>query len=126
MASKRKNGRSRREFITTAGTGIGAAAVIGGFPAIVPASVFGAAAPSNRINVGAIGMGRISRGHDLPGLLKYESARVMAACDLDSNRVEDAKRLIRLLRQENRETAGVTGAATYRQLLSPTRTWTPS
>ena len=38
---------------------MGAVAAIG-FPAIVPASVFGQTAPSNRINVGAIGVGRIS------------------------------------------------------------------
>ena len=30
-----------------------------GFPAIVPSTVFGQNAPSNRINVGAIGVGRI-------------------------------------------------------------------
>ena len=53
-------------------------AAILGFPAIVPASVFGKNAPSNRINVGAIGVGRISRGHDLPGIFKFDSARVVA------------------------------------------------
>jgi predicted dehydrogenase len=46
-----------------------ASSVVAGFPAIVPSSVFGAASPGNRINVGAIGTGRISRGHDLPGHL---------------------------------------------------------
>ena len=45
-----------------------------GFPSIVPSSVLGAGAPSNRINIGAIGTGRISRGHDLPGLWKHPSA----------------------------------------------------
>jgi predicted dehydrogenase len=56
--------------------------------------VFGKTAPSNRINIGAIGTGRISRVHDLPGLLKYDQARVMAVCDLDRKRVEDAKVLV--------------------------------
>jgi hypothetical protein len=46
---------------------MGAVAAMG-FPAIVPAGVFGQTSPSNRINVGAIGVGHISRGHDLPGL----------------------------------------------------------
>jgi len=45
-------------------------------------------------NVGAIGTGRISRGHDLPGIWQHDIARVMAACDLDRKRVEDAKALI--------------------------------
>ena len=94
MADTRKRGTSRRGFLSTAGKGIVLSSVAGGFPAIVPSTVLGAAAPSNRINVGAIGMGRISRTHDLPGIWKHEGARVVAACDLDSNRVADAKTLI--------------------------------
>src|SRR6185436_8314070 len=43
---------------------------------------------------GAIGTGRISRVHDLPGIWRYDAARIMAVCDLDSNRVADAKTLI--------------------------------
>ena len=43
--------------MTAAGKGIVASSMLGGFPAIVPASVFGATSPSNRINVGAIGTG---------------------------------------------------------------------
>src|SRR5262249_11776791 len=65
-----------------------------GFPAIVPSSVFGQNAPSNRITVGAIGVGRISRSHDLAAIRKYEGAHVIAVCDLDANRVEEAKRLV--------------------------------
>jgi hypothetical protein len=45
--------------------------------------VLGAQAPSNQITVGAIGVGRISRGHDLPGIWRHPQARIMAACDLD-------------------------------------------
>jgi len=63
-------------------------------PTIVPASVFGRNAPSNRINIGAIGNGRISRTHDLPGVWKHDYAQVMAVCDLDSNRANDAKKLV--------------------------------
>src|SRR5580692_6099869 len=82
---------SRRRFIaSTVKAGVAAAV----FPAIVPASVFGRHAPSNRINIGAIGTGRISRIHDLPGIWKYDQARIIAVCDLDSNRVEAAKMLI--------------------------------
>jgi predicted dehydrogenase len=94
MASKKAAKTSRRQFLKTAGQGLAASSVVAGFPAIVPASVFGAAAPSNRINVGAIGMGRISRGHDLPGLWKYDSARIMAVCDLDSRRLQEACTLV--------------------------------
>ena len=55
---------SRRSFLKIAA----AASAVAGFPAIVPASVFGQMAPSNRINIGAIGVGRISRVHDLPSI----------------------------------------------------------
>lgn len=60
-------------------------------PTIVPSSVFGKNAPSNRINIGAIGNGRISRDHDMPGVLKYDDVRIVAAADVDSNRAADAK-----------------------------------
>src|SRR5271169_4517809 len=83
------NGLSRRSILKT---GLGAA--ITGFPTIVPSTVFGQTAPSNRINVGAIGVGRISRGHDLPGIWQFDQARIMAVCDLDAKRVDQAKTLI--------------------------------
>jgi hypothetical protein len=53
-------------------------------PTIVPSTVFGKNAPSNRINVGAIGAGRISRTHDMPGVWRQDIAQLMAVCDLDS------------------------------------------
>ena len=110
----------RRRFLATAGKGVVASSVVAGFPAIVPASVFGAASPSNRINVGAIGTGRISRGHDLPGIWQHDIARVMAACDLDSKRVEDAKTLINgyYAKKTGKPYDGVTGYASYHDLLA--------
>ncbi|GAB6122954.1 Gfo/Idh/MocA family protein [Dysgonomonas termitidis] len=82
---------SRRDFIKRAAA-LGASSFI--IPTIIPASVLGKDAPSNKINVGAIGIGRISRGHDLPGIWKYDFAKVMAACDVDSVRLEQGKTLI--------------------------------
>lgn len=86
-----------------------------GFPAIVPASVFGRTAPSNRINVGAIGVGRISRGHDLPGIWKYDSARIVAVCDLDANRVELGKQLVN---SQYKTADAVRGYRNYKELLA--------
>ena len=105
---------SRRDFLK-----MGAAAAIG-FPTIVPASVFGQAAPSNRINIGAIGVGRISRGHDLPGIWQFDQARIMAACDLDSKRVEEAKILINgyYSKKTGKPYDGVTGYHNYHELLA--------
>ncbi len=81
---------SRRTFLKTTAGAVAAA----GFPAIVPSSVFGQMAPSNRINIGAIGTGRISRGHDMPGIWQFDHARIMAVCDLSAKRVEQAKTLV--------------------------------
>ncbi len=82
----------RRKFIENTLKG---AAVAGfGFPTIVPATVFGKNAPSNKINIGQIGCGRIGREHDMPGTLQHEVARMVAVCDLDSNRLADGKVLI--------------------------------
>ena len=84
--SQKSDGVTRRQFLGVAGATVVASASsprAAGFPSIVPASVLGANSPGNRINIGAIGNGRISRGHDLPGLWKHDSARIMAACDLD-------------------------------------------
>lgn len=81
---------TRRRFLkAAAGT-----AAVAGFPTIVPATVFGQMAPSERINVGAIGVGRISRGHDLPAIFKYDGARVIAVCDLDESRAELGKQFV--------------------------------
>ena len=65
-----------------------------GFPTIVPASVIGKNAPSNKINIGAIGVGRISRDHDMKETLPFDQARIMAVCDVDSKRLADGKKYV--------------------------------
>ena len=71
---------SRRDFVRTA-----AAAAVG-FPTIVPSTVFGAQAPSNKIQLGQIGCGRIARTHDLPENLRWtDDCRYVAVADLDTN-----------------------------------------
>ncbi|HTY62003.1 MAG TPA: Gfo/Idh/MocA family oxidoreductase [Acidobacteriota bacterium] len=110
----------RREFIKEAGIGLAASSILSaGFPTVVPASVLGPNAPSNRINIGAIGTGRISRGHDMPGVWKFENARIIAVCDLDSKRLGEAKDLVNgyYSKQTGKPYAGVTGYADYRELL---------
>lgn len=117
MTGRPSSRSSRREFLGAAGKGI---ALAGAFPAIVPASVLGRTAPGNRINIGAIGTGRISRAHDMPGIWKHEAARIVAVCDLDSKRVEDAKRLVndRYAKQTGKPYDGVKTYADYRGLLA--------
>ena len=107
---------SRRTFLKMS---MGAAAAVG-FPTIVPSSVFGQTAPSNRINVGAIGVGRISRGHDLPGIWQFDHARIMAVCDLDAKRVQEAKTLLNgyYAKKTGKDYDGVTGYHVYHDLLA--------
>ena len=81
----------RREFLKrSALMGLGIITA----PTIVPSSVFGKNAPSNRINIGAIGCGRISRTHDMPGVWKYDNVRIVAVSDVDRRRLDDAKKLV--------------------------------
>src|SRR6202789_692413 len=110
------NGISRRKFVQTS---VGAA-VVAGFPTILPSSVFGQMAPSKRINVGAIGVGRISRGHDLPGIWQFDGARIMAVCDLYADRVEQGKALINgvYAKKTGKPYDGVTGYHNYHDLLA--------
>jgi predicted dehydrogenase len=110
----------RRQFLAAAGTGVVASSVVAGFPSIVPASVLGAGAPSNRINVGAIGTGRISRGHDLPGIWQHDMARIMAVCDLDRRRVEDARTLVNdyYAKKTGKPYDGVVTYTNYHELLA--------
>lgn len=81
----------RRNFLkrTVAGT---AGAII--LPTIIPSSVMGKNAPSNKINIGQIGCGRIARGHDMPGTMQHDVARMIAVCDVDKNRMSDGKKLV--------------------------------
>ena len=120
MTDRSRRGASRREFLTKAVQGLAASSVVAGFPTIVPASVLGEAAPSKRINVGAIGVGRISRVHDLPGLLQYDTARIMAVCDVDAVRLADAKGLVNGYYggKTGKPYDGVAGYGDYRDLLA--------
>jgi predicted dehydrogenase len=66
---------SRRAFIKTAAASLAA-------PYVVPRSVFGATAPSNRVNLALIGAGNQSRV-DLPGVLRFDDVQVLAICDVN-------------------------------------------
>jgi predicted dehydrogenase len=85
---------SRRRFLTTSGKMAVGSMLLSGFPTIVPASVFGKTAPSNKINIGQIGCGRIARTHDLAETFKYDVARIVAIADVDRNRQQSGKKLI--------------------------------
>src|SRR6187549_4020253 len=111
----KKRNHSRREFLSNS---LKASALLT-LPSIVPSSVFGRNAPSNRINVAAIGTGRISRGHDIPGVWPYDYAQIMAVCDLDSIRAEEGKKLVNdfYTKRDGKPFDGVKVYTDYRELL---------
>ncbi len=63
----------RREFIKTVVAGLS-------FPYVVPASVLGANAPSNRITLGCIGVGGMGT-NNMMGFMTHADAQVVAVCD---------------------------------------------
>ncbi|MEN6574822.1 MAG: Gfo/Idh/MocA family oxidoreductase [Phycisphaerales bacterium] len=107
-SSNHRKTLSRRDFLrSSAAVGAGLA-----LPAIVPASVFGAEAPSERITVGCIGVGRMGTG-DLTEALGIKQVQVVAVCDLDSRRVELARKKVESF-YANRSPAGeYKGCAAY-------------
>jgi len=80
---------SRRRFIKTA-----AAAAA---PVIIPARVFsGSGAPSDTLTIGCIGLGRQGRSDCQEAIYRglETGARVVAVCDVDEHRAEDAQWLV--------------------------------
>src|SRR4030042_1207578 len=84
---KKKHFLSRRCFLVRGAAALGAAAAC---PTIVPSTVFGAAAPSNRITLGMIGMGLMMSGH-FSSMLNRSDVQVLAVCDVDKRKREDAR-----------------------------------
>lgn len=83
MSLKEKN-LTRRGFLRTAGVAAGAMA----FPAIVPSSARGAdghVAPSNRLNLGFIGVGKQMGGH-LNTFMRNPEVQIHSVCDVESVR----------------------------------------
>ena len=74
-AQKTQSTPSRRRFLKTA---VAAAA-----PMVIPGTVFGAGAPSNRINVGVIGLG--TRGiPDMKLFMQHDDVQIRAVCDVNT------------------------------------------
>jgi predicted dehydrogenase len=120
MKKENKSTLSRRKFIaSSAKTTLISTLALSGFPSIVPSTVFGKNAPSNRITVGAVGTGRISRGHDMPGVWRNDFAQIVAVCDLDSKRADEAKILVDgyYSKKNNGTYNGVRVYNDYRELL---------
>lgn len=107
----------RRDFIKSASL----AATSFGIPTLVPATVFGCNAPSNRITIGMIGLGRQGISNNLqgsslekqglgrmPGFLDIPDVQVVAVCDVDTWRRGEARKIV------DAHYARVTGRDSYK------------
>ena len=90
---------------------------------ILPSRVFGAGSPGNTLRIGSIGVGRMgmadmknARG---AGLKAGSEARVVAVCDVDSNRAAKAKQAVEGIYKERKQAAGeVKAYGDFRELLA--------
>ena len=100
---------SRRTFLRIA-TGTAAALAA---PVVVPAAARGAegkAAPSERIGIGMIGLGREAIHKNLPVFLRHPLSQVTALCDVDRWRLEQQR--------QREELKGCFGTTDFRELLA--------
>ena len=81
---------TRRQILKAAGT----AGALYCFPVFVPARVLGKNAPSKRIHIAMIGMGRQAFYANLPTFLNSDDVRVVAVCDVDRWRLDNAKQKV--------------------------------
>jgi predicted dehydrogenase len=79
---------SRRKFLKKSGLLAGGAIVL---PTIIPSCAFGS---NDEITIGMIGTGDHGITWNLAAYLKLDECRVIAACDVDSSRVQKAKAII--------------------------------
>ncbi len=88
-------------------------------PTILPSSVFGSAAPSNRINIAVIGCGRQSVTPNIPQLMASEHASLVAVCDVDAWRLDNAVKQVNneYSKQKGTTYNGCKGYKDYRDVL---------
>jgi len=82
-------------------------------PTIVPASVVSPDAPSNRIAVGCIGVGRMGLA-DMKEVLGFQQVQVVAVCDVDSKRANYARQLVETHYSKQSSAGTYKGCAAYR------------
>jgi myo-inositol 2-dehydrogenase/D-chiro-inositol 1-dehydrogenase len=114
------SGMSRREYLKTSLWGTaGLMFTPKGTPTFVPSTVLSKKAPSDIINVGQIGTGRIARDHDLPLTMQNANVRVIAVCDLDKLRAAEGKQLVeQYYARANMSAPDVRVYYDYRELIS--------
>jgi len=103
---------SRRRFLQTAAAAGAALSV----PVVIPGAALGkdeTVAPSERITVGMIGVGRQTHFKNLPQFLKMPDVHVAAVCDVDAWRLENAKKAIEAQYAKSTASGTYKGCDTY-------------
>lgn len=111
MGMKVSRNIARREFLKRAAMISGTAV---GLPLIVPSEALGrgnTVAPSNRINLGFVGVGDMGKGN-LRNFLGREDVHVIGVCDVDRNYIADTSRLV-----ESKQGKGCFTTTDFRELL---------
>lgn len=99
---------SRRSFLKIAAASAG--------PLVLPSHVFSAAtAPSGRVTMGFIGMGKQS--HHLLGAFLGQETQVVAVCDVDTTRREDGKKRVEKYYEDRKRPAKVDAYRDFRELI---------
>ena len=96
----------RREFLKHASL---AAVGVWGLPTFIPATALGRGgnvAPSNKINIGCVGVGSMGTGN-MDTFLEKPDAQIVAVCDVDAGRAETALRSVE-------QKSGKKGCRSYR------------
>ena len=104
---------SRRDLIT-------GAAVFAAAPMVVKASALGrqgATAPSARLTIGVIGVGKQAKGH-LNAFIRTPEVQVVAVCDVDTTRRENAKKIVDDWYSSDTTYKGCKTYVDYRELLA--------
>ncbi|MCS7303843.1 MAG: Gfo/Idh/MocA family oxidoreductase [Thermoguttaceae bacterium] len=88
-------------------------------PWVIPARAVGLEAkttpPSERITIGLIGLGAMGRGH-LAHMLQFPEVQVLAVCDVDRWRREDAQRITHQTYAAKQPSGAYRGCAAYHDL----------
>ncbi len=110
---KKQSMRGRRQFMKSA-------AVLAAAPMIVPSTVFGQTAPSNRITMGVIGCGSMGNSN-IDNFLKLDDVQIIGTCDVDKNRLNETTAKIEKAYAEKKGVsnyAGCKGTGDFRDLIA--------
>jgi hypothetical protein len=102
---------TRRRFLKNVATATSAALTL---PTIIPARVLGTEAPGNRITIGMIGMGRQAYHSNLTFFLNAADVQVTAVCDVDTWRLDNARKAVEKHYAKERTSGTFKGCSTYR------------